>query len=105
MCLHLIWPDSQTSRCRCGVARVLRFQDGKGRRDHVDVGISEVVVGICLEVTVKEQQGRVNHEKGEGEMERSKTHMCKHLFMHLSHESVRSLHRVCVHQKNVRATG
>ena len=25
LCLHLIWPGSQTSRCRCGVARVLPF--------------------------------------------------------------------------------
>ena len=29
LCLRLTWPGSQTSRCKCGVARVLRFQDGK----------------------------------------------------------------------------
>ena len=48
----------------------LRFQDGKVRQYHVDVGVSEVVVGSGLEVTVKEEQQRrrVNHEKGEGEM-------------------------------------
>ena len=34
-----------------------------------------VVVGGGLEVTVKEQQGSVKHEKGEGEMERTKAHM------------------------------
>ena len=25
LCLHLTWPGGQTSRCRCGVAHVLRF--------------------------------------------------------------------------------
>ena len=57
LCLHLIWPSSQTLRCKCGVAHVLRFQDGKVRQEHVDVGVSEVVVGSGLEVTGKEQQG------------------------------------------------
>ena len=57
MCLHLIWPGSQTSRCKFGVAHVLRFQDGKVRQELVDVGVSEVVVGSGLEVTVQEQQG------------------------------------------------
>ena len=33
LCLHLTWPGSQTSRCRCGVAYVLRFQDGKLRQE------------------------------------------------------------------------
>ena len=57
MCLHLIWPSSQTSRCRCGVAHFLRFQDGKVQQDHVDGVVSEVVVRSGLEVTVKEQPG------------------------------------------------
>ena len=35
--------------------------------------VSEVVVGSGLEVTVKEQQGWVNHEKGEGEIEKNDT--------------------------------
>ena len=35
--------------------------------------VSEVVVRIGLEVTVQEQQGWLNHEKGEGEMERDDT--------------------------------
>ena len=73
VCLHLIWPGGQTSRCRCGVAHALRFEDGTVQQDHVDEVVSEVVVGIGLEVTVKEKQRRVRHEKGEGEMERSKT--------------------------------
>ena len=45
------------------------------RQELVDVGGSEVVVGIGLEMTVREQQRRMRHEKGEDEMERSKTHM------------------------------
>ena len=62
----------------------LRFQVGKMRQEVVDVKVSEVVVGSGLEVTVKEQQGRqeqgrVKHEKGEGEMlERSRHAHCKH---------------------------
>ena len=69
---------------RCGVAHVLRFQDGKVRRDHVDGVVSEVVVGIGLEVTVQEN---VNHEKGEGEMERDDT-CAMNLFRHLFHACV-----------------
>ena len=61
------------------MARVLHFQDGKVRQVHVDVGVSEVVVGIGLEVTVHEQQGWMNHEKGEGEMERCDT--CANTFL------------------------
>ena len=53
---------------------------------------SEVVVGSGLEVTAKEQQGRrVNHEKGEGEMERSKTHTQTPFF----HDT--GAMRVCAH--------
>ena len=63
-CLHLTWPGSQTSRCMCGVARVLRFEDGKARQERVDGIVSEVAVGSGLEATVKEQQGWVTHEKG-----------------------------------------
>ena len=40
----------------------------------VHVGVSEVVVGIGLGVAVREQERRVNHQKGEGEMERDDTH-------------------------------
>ena len=59
----------------CGVARVLRFQDGKVRQDHVDGIVSEVVVRSGLQATV---QGWVKREKGDGERER---HSCdKHLF-------------------------
>ena len=84
LCLHLIWPGSQTSRCRCGVAHVLRFQHGRERQELVDVGVSGVAVWSGLEVTVKEQQGRwVNHETGEGEMERDDT-CAMNLFRHLS---------------------
>ena len=72
VCLHLIRPNSQTSRC---------FKDGKVRQDHVDVGISEVVVGICLEVPVREEQGWVNHQKRESEMERDDT-CAMNLFKH-----------------------
>ena len=53
MCLHLTWPGSQTSRCMCGVAHVLRLLDGKVRQGDGQ----ERDVGIGLEVTVKEQQG------------------------------------------------
>ena len=77
-------PSSQTSRCRCWVAHVLRFQDGKVRQDHVDGIVSEVVVGIGHEMTVKEQQGKVNHEKGESQMGRNDT-CAMNLFKHLSH--------------------
>ena len=55
------------------MARVLRFQDGKVRQDHVDVGVSEVAVGIGLEVTVQERHTQMKYEKGEGEMERYDT--------------------------------
>ena len=47
--------------------------------------VSEVVVGSGLEVTVREQQRRVNHEKGEGEMENKDTHATNTFFMNLSH--------------------
>ena len=110
LCLHLTWPGSQTSRCRCRVAHVLRFQDGKLWQHHVPGIVSEVVVGSGLEVTVREQQGWVRHEKGEGEIE--KRHMCEHLFftdtwatlVH-THEDVRSTQWARCAQKNVRATG
>ena len=41
----------------------------KVRQEVMDVKVDKVVVGSGLEVTVKEQQeqGRVKHEKGEGE--------------------------------------
>ena len=65
----LIRPGSQTSRCRCGVARVLRFQDGKVRRDHVAVGVSEVVVETGLEVTVQKQRRIGEIRDRDGEME------------------------------------
>ena len=84
LCLHLVWPGGKTSRCMCGVAHVLRFQDGKVRQDLVDVGVSEVVVGSGLEVTVQEQQGWVRHEKGDGDMERYDT-CAMNLFRHSSH--------------------
>ena len=48
LCLHLTWPGTQTSQCRCGVAQVLCLQDGKVRQELVDVGVSEVVVGSGL---------------------------------------------------------
>ena len=60
----------------CGVAHVLRFQDGKVRQEDGQ----ERDVGIGLEVTVKEQQGRVKHEKGEGEVERYDTHATNTFF-------------------------
>ena len=41
---------------------------------------SDVVVGIGLEVTVQEQQRRVNHEKGEGETE-NKDDTCANTFL------------------------
>ena len=44
LCLLLTWPGGQTSRCRCGVAHGLRFQDGKVRQGRVDGIVSEVVV-------------------------------------------------------------
>ena len=45
--------DTQTSRCMCGIARVLRFQDGI-----LWMGIvGEIVVWSGLDVTVQEQQG------------------------------------------------
>ena len=62
-------------------AHVLRFSDGKVRQYHVDVRVR-----IGLEVTVREQQGWVNHEKGEGEMERNDT-CAMNLFRHLGHAS------------------
>ena len=78
------------------MAHVLRFSDGKVRQDDVDVGVSEVVVGIVLEMTVQEQQRRVKHEKGEGEMERYDTCAMNFfgdlepcVYMH-THEDVRS---------------
>ena len=46
----------------------LRFQVRSVRQEVVDVKVNEVVAGSGLEVTVKEQQRRVKHEKGEGEM-------------------------------------
>ena len=47
----------------------LRFQAGKVRQEVVDVTVGKVVAGRGLEVTLQEQQeqGRVKHEKGEGE--------------------------------------
>ena len=50
-----------------------RFQVGKVWQEVVDVKVDKVVVGCGLEVTVREQQeqGRVKHEKGEGEMTES----------------------------------
>ena len=54
------------------------FRTGKIRQDHVDGLVNEVVVGIGLEVDVREQQGWVNHEKGDSEMERYD--MCKEPF-------------------------
>ena len=46
------------------------FWFGNVRQEVVDVKVDKVTVGNGLEVTVKEQQeqGRVKHEKGEGEM-------------------------------------
>ena len=74
------------------MAHVLRFWDGTVRQDHVDVIVGEVVevvVGSGLEVTVQEQQRRkVRHEKGEGEMERSKTHVQTLFYGHFSHACV-----------------
>ena len=46
------------------------FRTGKFGKKVVDVK-----VGIDLEMTVKEQQRRVRHESGEGEMERYDTHV------------------------------
>ena len=106
--LHLIWPGSQTSRCKCGETHVLRFQDGKIRQDHVDGVVSEVVVGIGLEVTVQEQQRRVNHEIEERRDGEIKDARANTFFMTLkpcvyvhTHGDVR---RQTVKQKNVRAT-
>ena len=45
----------------------------KVRQDHVDGTVGEVAVGSGLEVTAKEQQAQVNHEKGQAEMERCDT--------------------------------
>ena len=45
--------------------------------------VSEVVVGIALEVTMQEQQRRVKHEKGEGEVENKDTHATNAFFMTL----------------------
>ena len=67
--------------------------------------------GLVLKVTVQEQQGRqVNHQNGEGEMERDDTCamepfqalepcVCVH-----AHEDVRMCADSFVQQKNVRAT-
>ena len=55
------------------------------RVDHVDVGVSEVVVGTDLVVTVQEQQRRMRHEKGESEMKRNDTHATNSFDMNLSH--------------------
>ena len=96
--------SGQTSRCRCGVAHVLRFLDGKVRQDHVDGIVSEVVVGSGLEVTVQELQGWVR--------DREQRHSCdNHLFHEL--ESCVCVTRMkmcevcteCVCTRDVRATG
>ena len=70
---------------------------------------SKSVVGIGLEVTVQEQQGRrVNHVKGDGEMERYvqwtiswpwAMRVCAHAWR------CADVRRQTVQQKNVRATG
>ena len=74
--------------------------------------VSEVIVGIDLEVTVREQQRRVRHEKGEGEMENKDTHATNNLFtdtwaMRVCAHAWRcaNVRRQTVQQKNVRATG
>ena len=67
------------------MTHVLRFYDGKVRQDHVDVGVSEVVVGTDLAVTVQEQQRRVRHGKEEDEIQRYDTHATIHFSMNLSH--------------------
>ena len=63
------------------MAHVLRFLGREKVRQERVVGIvSEVVVGSGLEVTVREQERRVRHEKGEGEMERDDTHATNTFF-------------------------
>ena len=107
LCLHLTWPSSQTYRCKCRVAHVLRFQDGKVRQDHVDGIVSEVVVGSGLEVTVREQQRRVKHETGDGG--EKDTRATNTFFTNLSHACMWHAWEVqmwmCTRsvQKNVRA--
>ena len=104
------WPGSETSRCKCGVAHVLRFQEGKVRQELVDV-----VVSSGLELTVKEQQRRrVHHEKGECEIERYDTCETNTFLVTLepcvyvhSHEDVRMCEdklcnrKMCVRQVSV----
>ena len=60
----------------------------------MDVGVSEVVVRSGLEVTVQEQQRRVNHEKGEGEMERFDT-CATNLFRHFGHACMCTRMKMC----------
>ena len=67
------------------------FRTGKIRQDHVDLLVNEVVVGIGLEVDVREQQGWVNHEKGEGEIEKYDTPF----WGHLTHTCVRTCMQMC----------
>ena len=110
MCLHLIRPDSQTSRCKCG-RMSFAFRTGKYGKIMWMVS-SVVVVGIGLEVTVQEQQRLVNHQKGEGKMVRYDK-CAMNLFRHLSHACVTRMkmcevctecvrtRKVCVRQVSV----
>ena len=55
----------------------------------------DVKVGNGLEVTVKEQQGWVRHETGEGEMERCDTYKKHPFFITLSHARVCTRMKMC----------
>ena len=64
------------------------------RQDHVDGIVSEVVVGIGLEVTVQEQQRRVNLEI-EKARRRDVTHAIDTLFMNLSRACMCTRMKMC----------
>ena len=69
--------------------------------------VGEVVVSNGLEVTVREQQRRMRHEKGEGEMENKDT--CANTFLGTlepcvyvhKHEDVLVRRKMCVRQVKV----
>ena len=71
----------------CGIARVLRFQDGKVRQEEGQE--------LDVEVSVQEQQSRMKHEKGEGETERDDTHATNTPFMTLSHACTCTRTKMC----------
>ena len=57
--------------------------------------VVDVKVGIDLEMTVKEQQRRVRHESGEGEMERYDTHVQQPFWHDLSHACMCTRMKMC----------